>query len=190
MALPTAINNIVGTHVYPLTDLGLASSIPNATPGAAVSFSTGLPGTVVFLTKLSSGTCSIAVNVSDTSADAISGLGAPTTTISATTSRIYATVATSDNAVAQMQDYPASSPLYVAAVSDLWVAMQQTAVSSGCLFQEFVILVLFELRGNEDWFSVAAGGMNSVAGCAGGTPTLTAPAGYQDGSGTFDPTGM
>lgn len=190
MPFPTVDTNMCGTHVYPVTDLGLASSLPNATPVTGTAFSTGVAGTVLVLTQLSSGTCTVALATGADAASAVANLASPGTSISATTSKVYGTIETGSNAIYQMQDYSPSDSRFVAPNSQLYVAVKQTGAAGGCIFSQLVILALYELIGGEDWFSIRAGGMNAVAGVVGvgatGGPngqSLTEPLGFQDGAG-------
>lgn len=186
MALPTALNNIVGSHVYPIADLGMVASVPNATPVVSTAFSTGLPGSVVVLATLSSGTATINARVDDTAAHAVANIGTPTAsvTMSATGVGYYLKVDTSDNATTQMQDYSIYQSQYVAPTSSLFVALQQVGAASGAIFSNLAVFTLFELVGGEDWYSIQHGGLNAVGGVVGiSGVTPTNPTGYQDGSG-------
>jgi hypothetical protein len=154
------------------------------------AFSTGLPGSVVVLAQLASGSGSLNINVSDSAADAVAGLVSPTTILSLSgTTAVWALVSSSDSAFADALDpTPMQNDVIVYTFTEnLWVAMAEIT-AGGMQLQNFVILVLFELRGGEDWYSIRAGGLNAVAGTVGagagvGVNNATYVAGYQDGSG-------
>lgn len=173
MALPTQDNNLVGTHILPVADLGLSASLPNATPVTGTPFSTGVPGTVVVLGQLSSGTCTVDVRVDDTSADAIANIGSPTATISlSSTTKMYTSVDTNANASAN--------------TSNLFVCIQQTGAAGGSIFTQLAVLALYKLVGGEDWYSIRHGGLNAVAGTTGvGNVSDVTPSGFQDGTGVI-----
>lgn len=187
--LPTQDTNLCGTRVKPVTDLGLAMSVINGAAVTSTAFSTGLPGSVVVLVQSTTGAGTIDVNVDATAALAVSGLGSPDATITLTAAgsgaKQYAIVETSDSAFADALD---PSPL--TDTSSLWVALKETASSGNFLLTAFSILVLFELRGGEDWYSIRHGGINSVGGTVGqsalaGVNNTTYVAGYQDGAGNL-----
>lgn len=172
--LPISGQNIVGSKILAVTDLGLASSLPNATPQDSSAFSTGAPGTVLVLGQLSSGTMTIGIRVDETAADAVANLGTPTATLSLSgTTKGFQTVDTT-------ADYGANT-------SDLYVALRQTGAAGGSILTLLVVLALYELRGGEDWYSIKDAGFMAVAGTSAidETPTNTEPLGYQDGEGNL-----
>lgn len=191
MALPTADSNIVGTHILAVTDIGLASSLPNATPVTSVAFNTGAPGTVLVLGQLSSGTATITIRVDDTAAHAVANVASPTATLTlSSTTKLYASVDTSDSAAltTSVNDRNVFDPLYVTPVQNLWVAMQQIGAAGGSIFTQLVILALYELVGGEDWYCIRAGGFLAVRGTSGvgsSGVSKTEPAGFQDGAGNL-----
>lgn len=175
MALPVQDQNLVGSKLLPVADLGLKTALTASESVLGTVFSTGVPGTVVVLATLASGAgLTLTARIDETAALATANIGSPTTTMAMTASgtKYYGIVDTTAD--------------YVADTSDLYVQVKQVAASTGALLSEFQILCLFELRGGEEWYCVRAGSLNAVSGLnGGGDVTATNPVGFQDGLGNL-----
>ena len=132
MALPQTQANVVGSHVYPIADLGLASTVTSAANVDSEVITTGYPATLVILSKLTSGSGTLKVDIAAT-AGAIN-YSSPTLTMSLSGTSLQAgTVDTT--------------------ASELFVGLQQSSGSS-MVFDQLAVLVLYELTAGEEWFEV------------------------------------
>lgn len=141
MALPNNDNNLVGSHVLPITDMGLSTTLSANASDTGTAFSTAVPATIVVVSKLSAGDGTLKVDVAATAADI--DFSSPTATLSLTgTSRQVVSVDTTTSA--------------------LFANIQQIAGSGGVTFEELAVLVLYELTTGEEWENIRSG-HNSVA---------------------------
>lgn len=192
MALPTQDTNLCGTRIRPVTDLGLALVVTSGQTLNGTAFTTGVPGTVLVLANAVSGTGTINVALGSSAAAALANIAAPTATITltATGTNYYAQVDTVDSAFADALDPTNNGVPALANTNSLWVEVQEKNTSGGYQLGTLGIVVLYELRGGEDWFCIRAGGFNAVGGTVGqsalqGVNNVTYVSGYQDGAGNL-----
>lgn len=154
MSKPAQEANLIGTHVYPIADLGLATTVTSAAAVGSTVITTGYPATVVVLSKLTSGSGTLKLDIAATAA-AIS-YGSPSVSLSVSgTSLQVASVDTS--------------------TTELFVGLQQSAGTTAT-WEQLAMLVLYELTAGEEWFCIRDG-INSVGnntiGDGSGVLTLT-----------------
>ena len=190
MALPSIDNNIVGSRVKPVTDLGLSLQVGSGSTITGTAFTTGVPGSVVILANAATGTGTINVALGSSAAAAVTNLASPTATLTltATGTNYWVEVDTTDSAFADALDPRNNGVPAEANTNSLWVAINEKNTSGGFLLTTLAVLSLYELRGGEDYFVVRAGSLNAVAGCVGqgalqGVNNTTYVSGYQDGDG-------
>lgn len=177
MSLPTAQQDGVFSHVYPVTDLGFTpvsgsnDNITLASSGsqsAASIFSTGVPATVLFLTQASTGSGTL--NVCVGAAGFTPNYGSPTASlaISGTSEQVLAV-----NTAFVYDD--SSIETTTITTDQRWIGVE-LASSGGMTLTGFAILVLYELTPGEDWFTGIRASANAVAnqtvGDGGGLVTL------------------
>jgi len=139
MSLPSQEANICASHIYPVADLGLAVTVTSAATVAGTPFTTGYPATVLVLSSLTSGSGTLKIDVADTAADV--SYGSPTASLSCTgTGQQCITVDTNS--------------------ADCFVGIQQSSGSTA-VWNQLVVLALYEMTAGEDWYSVRSG-INSV----------------------------
>lgn len=154
MSLPTAEQNGVFTHVYPVTDLGMSTTLSASASSAGTTFSTGVPATVVCLVSLTTGGGTLKIDVNGGTAD----FGSPDKTLTLSgTGRLVEWVNTSIT----YND----SDVHTTTISSnlLYVSLALTAGGGGMTVNEFAVLVLYELTPGEDWFLGLRSSANAVA---------------------------
>lgn len=164
MALPINDQNLTGSHCYPIQDLGLTATIANSASSAVASFSTGFPATIVVLSSLVSGGGTLYLSRADAAAN-LNFNASPTVSLTLSGTSLQATTLDTTSAA-------------------LYGGIRIVAGATGPGFTNLAVLVLYELRGGEDWFSVRAGSLNAVGGTWGNVGYD--PTGYQDGSGVIN----
>lgn len=154
MSLPQSDCNLVGNHVYPIADLGLAVTVTSAAAVGSTVITTGYAATIVVLSTLASGSGTLKLKTAATAAGVT--YGSPDVSLSVSgTSLQAATTATT--------------------ASTLFFGLQQSAGTTAT-WDELAVLVLYELTAGEDWFSVRSNAINAVGnttvGDGGGTLDL------------------
>jgi hypothetical protein len=154
MSLPTAEQNGVFTHVYPVTDLGMSTLLGVSETVNGTNFSTGVAATLVIIASLVSGAATLTVDLNNgsgyTSADA-------TLSLSGT-----------DNLVLVVNTditYDDSSPLVPTVISanTLYAALRLVSGGSGCQVNNLAVFAMYELDPGEDWFQGLRSSANAVS---------------------------
>jgi hypothetical protein len=157
MSLPQKEANLVGTHVYPVADLGLSASLASGSTDTGTTFSTGMPATVVLLSKLTSGSADIKIDRA--SAAGSINFSSPDVTLACSGTSL------------QVASLDTTS-------SELFVGIQQVTSGSAAVWNQLAVMVLYELTAGEDWFSVRSGanavGNNTVGNGGGEVPLAVA----------------
>lgn len=169
MSLPTAEQNGVFTHVYPITDLGMDTSLADTETSTGTNFSTGIPATVLVVCSLTTGAGNLKIDVNGGTAD----FNSPDKTLTLSgTGRLVEWVNTS-------LTYD-DSDVHTTTISSnlLYVGLKATAANAaGLVFNEFAVFVLYELTPGEDWFLGLRASANAVAnrtvGDGSGVVTMT-----------------
>lgn len=159
MSVPTVQQDGVFTHVYPVEDLGLVATYAASTSGLnydGTVFSTGMPATVLVLTKLSagSGTLKIAVAASGVTPD----FSSPAVTLSLTGTSMQ--VANTNTAFTYSDSSGSTTTI---SVDQRFVGIRLTPGGTGMTISQMAVLVIYELTPGEDWFLGLRGSANAVA---------------------------
>lgn len=123
MSLPTKEVNVVASHIYPVTDLAMSATLASSATSTSTSFSTGVPCTLVIVTKLTSGSGDLKI---DRAAAASSvAFGSPDVTLAMSGTGYQATVLDTTT-------------------SEMFVGLKVEPGGSGIAFEKFAVLALYE----------------------------------------------
>lgn len=140
MSIPVSEVNVIGTHMYSGTDLGLSSSLTSAQTSTSTTVHTGAPCWIVVLSQLSSGSGNIKIDIASTAA-AID-FSSPTKTLAASgTGQQVAVVETT------------SSEMFVGVKLEPGVSGMAFDTGAGKL--GLSVFALYERKKGQEWFNVA-----------------------------------
>lgn len=141
MSLPTKEVNVVSAHAYPVTDLAMSATLASSATSTSTSFSTGVPCTLVIVTKLTSGSGDLKI---DRAAAASSvAFGSPDVTLAMSGTGYQ--VAVLDTTT-----------------SEMFVGLKVEPGGSGIAFEKFAVFAHYELTSGESWFDIPSA-INAVA---------------------------
>lgn len=156
MSVPKTEQNFVGTHIYPVTDLGYTTTIGNGATVVGTQFSTGVPATIIVLCQLLTGAGTLHVQVG-ASGFTPTYSGGDDTALTLSTSLVAGVVNTAFT-------YDDTTRTTTISVDKRFVASEVINTNGGNVltFSKFALLVCYELTAGEDWFLGLRSSMNSV----------------------------